>query len=201
MSDDIEDIGFLPSIGEMKKRSQALALLDAIIMPDWEYRYFSFNNNWDGKSKEAMASMRDGSGGEYFFHFTDDGVVGKVLDNTELSDTLSALKKLPNCFDSFKSEEAFNNASATFFCWCTYSENDWSAFPKGLAKYPLMNFIVSGSSAYQSWAEEYYETTLNGDVLESVFTSLKVTPDQLFVLNSEITLDDLFDDIQEIIGG
>jgi len=200
MSNSIENIGLLPSISETKKRLQGLALLDAIIMPDWEYRYFSFNNNWDGNSKESMASMRDGSGSEYFFHFTKNGVAGKVLDDSELPDTLAALKVLPDCFDSFKREEAFNNAQASFFCWRTESNDQWFSYPDGLSQYPLIGFIVGGSSVYQSWAEAYYETTLENSVLESVFTSLSVDANQLEKLNPEITMDDLGEDIQEIVG-
>lgn len=66
MIKNIVNINDLPSIDEVKRRSQALALLDAILMPQWEFRYFSFNCNWDGSGNEMMASMKDGSGGEYF---------------------------------------------------------------------------------------------------------------------------------------
>ncbi len=46
--------------------SRSLAMLDAIMSPEWEYRYFSFNANWDASLGERMASMRNGSGDEYF---------------------------------------------------------------------------------------------------------------------------------------
>jgi hypothetical protein len=46
MSHDIKKIEALPTIDEVVKRSQALALLDAIIMPEWDCRYFSFNRHW-----------------------------------------------------------------------------------------------------------------------------------------------------------
>lgn len=200
MSYNIKDIEFLPSISEVKKRSQALALLDAIIMPDWEYRYFSFNNNWDGNNKESMASMRDGSGGEYFFHFTKGGVAGKILDVSEIPNKEAALKALPDCFDSFKNEEAFNNTHASFFCWRTESDNQWFSYPDDLSQYPFMNFIVGGSSVYQSWAETYYETTFENSILESIFASLSIDANQLEKMNPEITMDDLSEDIQEIIG-
>lgn len=37
----IQNINDLPSPDTLRKRLQGLALADAIIMPEWEYRYFS----------------------------------------------------------------------------------------------------------------------------------------------------------------
>jgi hypothetical protein len=48
----------LPSISELRRLTQSLAMLDAIICPEWNSRYYSFNCNWS--AGEAMASMRKG---------------------------------------------------------------------------------------------------------------------------------------------
>ena len=53
----------LPDIPTVRRRSQALAILDAILCPEWAYRYFSFDSRWG--PGEEMASMRNGSGDEY----------------------------------------------------------------------------------------------------------------------------------------
>ncbi len=37
------DLSQLPGIQGLRTLSQALALLDAILSPDWELRYYSFN--------------------------------------------------------------------------------------------------------------------------------------------------------------
>jgi len=50
-------------------------MLDAILCPEWEYRYHSFNARWAGG--EAMASMRDGCGDGYFILFTAAGAIMK----------------------------------------------------------------------------------------------------------------------------
>ena len=52
---------------EMKKLCQSLALLDAVIYPDWQGRYYSFNDCWD--TNVSLASMRGGSGDDYFILF------------------------------------------------------------------------------------------------------------------------------------
>ncbi len=53
----------LPDVESLKRLSQSLAILDAIMSPDWEFRYYSFNSKWS--EGEMMASMRDGSGDDY----------------------------------------------------------------------------------------------------------------------------------------
>ena len=36
----------LPDVTRLKRLLQSLAMLDAILMPEWEYRYYSFNAHW-----------------------------------------------------------------------------------------------------------------------------------------------------------
>lgn len=65
----------IPDISSLKKLSQSLATLDAIMSPEWDYRYYSFNSNW--ATGEMMASMRNGSGDEYFILFNSQGAIMK----------------------------------------------------------------------------------------------------------------------------
>jgi hypothetical protein len=37
------DLSQLPSIDRLEKITQSIAMLDAIVSPNWEDRYFSFN--------------------------------------------------------------------------------------------------------------------------------------------------------------
>jgi hypothetical protein len=75
------DLSRLPSIDRLEKITQSIAMLDAIVSPNWEYRYFSFNGEWDVSRKERMASMRDGSGDEYFMLFSPKGAILKGFDH------------------------------------------------------------------------------------------------------------------------
>jgi hypothetical protein len=52
----------LPAIAVVRRWSQSLAMLDAIVCADWEYRYFSFDE--ESGPGQALASMRNGSGDE-----------------------------------------------------------------------------------------------------------------------------------------
>ncbi|MEK3838400.1 hypothetical protein [Paenibacillus sp. FSL R7-0128] len=57
---DSHFINRLPDVEESRCIFQAAAMLEAILMPEWEYRYYSYNAHWD--KNEQMASMRDGEG-------------------------------------------------------------------------------------------------------------------------------------------
>jgi hypothetical protein len=48
----------LPAIDEVKRIAQSLAILDAILMPEWEFRYYSFDAHWG--EGEMLASSRAG---------------------------------------------------------------------------------------------------------------------------------------------
>jgi hypothetical protein len=60
-----------PAVGVVRRWSQSLAVLDAIMSADSESRYFSFDGGFG--PGQALASMRNGSGDGYSITFTDDG--------------------------------------------------------------------------------------------------------------------------------
>src|SRR5215213_3662254 len=65
----------LPGIDELKRTCQSIAMLDAIVMDEWDYRYYSFDAQWgDG---EMLASMRNGSGDWYYILFNSAGAIIK----------------------------------------------------------------------------------------------------------------------------
>src|SRR5438270_956866 len=65
----------LPDIPGLLRLTKSLAMLDAILEPQWEYRYSSFNSRWG--SGQQMASMDNGSGDGLFCLFFDQGVAIK----------------------------------------------------------------------------------------------------------------------------
>ena len=61
-----------------------IAALDAVLSPEWGYRYFSFDPHW--AAGKRMASMRNGSGDVYFVVFSAEGTVARGFDHdSELS--------------------------------------------------------------------------------------------------------------------
>src|SRR4051794_22294652 len=105
----------LPPTTQFRDRCRALAALDLILSPEWEYRYYSFNANWS--EGEQMASMRNGCGDEWWAVFHGDrwaAVKGLDHESAAVSkhrgDLSSALQRaFPSELRSFSSEPAF--------CW------------------------------------------------------------------------------------
>jgi len=199
MSHDIQGIEELPSIDDVRRRSQGLALLDAIIMPDWEHRYFSFNCRWSDVDGEMMASMRNGSDDEYFLHFSKNGAVGKAIDANPLANSCVFLAQIPKCFSDFKNESAFQVSDAAYYFW-RETGGKWFSSPENLKLYPNLRFLSSEIIYYHEWAVNYYERDIDFNVLRKVFNTLSINQEQLTVLNSDLILVDLVTDLREILG-
>ncbi|WP_338396248.1 hypothetical protein [Fulvitalea axinellae] len=176
-----------------------MALLDAVIMPEWEHRYFSFDGNWS--KGEMMGSVRDGLGAECFIHFTKFGAVGKVLSGPSLPNVSDIPKRIPEGFSGFVDEPAFNVSEASFFFWRRYSDDYWSVYPDNLDEYDWLGTLKNGCLSYRLWAESYYERSFPARVVESVYSGLRVTEGDVVELNPAIRLGDLQDDICGILGG
>ena len=132
------DLSQLPSIDRLEKLAQSIAMLDAIVSPDWEYRYFSFNAAWDTSLKERMASMRNGSGNEYFLIFSPHGAILKGFDHEApmspwkrepVAVWPGVLDSVPDAFASFLAEPAFSMGDCTFCIWREPSDEHWQHGP------------------------------------------------------------------------
>ena len=202
----------LPDIEGLRRLSQSLAMLDAIMSPEWEDRYYSFNSKWS--EKEMMASMRNGQGEEYFILFDSHGAIMKGFDHeSPMSPWAGQKKKLwpgifesvPAEFQSFLSEPAFSIDETTFCVWRRYSDSSWQV---GSIDYPdeddpdgseyLLSILNGEPSAYKEFADWYYEKTLSLDAIEHIYRHDPLTNDIVSALNDEITLESLIDEADEI---
>ena len=71
-----EVIKQLPEPEAVRARSKAMAVLDAVLSPEWQWRYYSYDAQW--APGEEMASMRDGSGNDYAVVFSAAGVYAQA---------------------------------------------------------------------------------------------------------------------------
>lgn len=199
MITSLKNIDELPSINTVIKSSRAFAILDAILEPEWEYRNFSYNKNWDVVNNEMMASMKDGTGCEYFIHISEIGVAGKVFDKEINIDSLSNLRFVPETFTSFKKEPAFSLQFATYFFWRGIKDSEWKSSPNNLENYSFLGFITGGIDNYLTWAESYYEREVDKQTVQNIYSSLTITQEQISILNPKLTMEDLKKDLSEII--
>jgi hypothetical protein len=185
-------------IDSLKKKLKSLALANAILSPEWEYRYFSYNSKW--AEQEEMASMRDGSGGHWFVLFQTGGRVGYkfISPDDGLIDNLSDIKaKIPKQYKEFIEEPAFYVDQATGI-WLLENKK-WIKYGLPRAKYieDLATVIEWGSEDYQNWAEDYYEQNIDQEALSNIFEH-RINQALIEKLNPDITIEDMSEDLKEI---
>ncbi len=185
-------------IESLKNKLKSFALADAILSPEWEYRYFSYNSNW--AVQEEMASMRDGSGGHWFVLFQTEGRVGYkfISPDDGLIDNLSEIKdKIPEHYKEFIEEPAFYVDQATGI-WLL-EDNKWIKYGLSHAMYleDLATVIEWGSEGYKKWAEDYYEVNIDPEALSKIFEH-EISQALIEKLNPNITIEDLDKDLKEI---
>jgi len=188
----------LPSLDKLREKLQSLAMLDAVLMSDWEMRYFSFNSKWG--PGEMMGSMRDGQGSEFFFLFSAVGGAGKIYckENALGAHTASALAEVPDDFSSFLEEAAFSINTATCYVWQRRAESAWSAAPRNIAEIPLLAFVADQGEYYHTWAKGYYEVEVDVNPVRAIFRQQPLTEQLVTALNPEAEMEAVLTDAQEI---
>jgi hypothetical protein len=203
------DISLLPEIEHLRKLTQALAMLDAIIEPEWEYRFYSFNSTWaDG---EQLASMRNGSGDHWFLLFCDAGAALHALEHEAKIFTYN--KPYPGIFNNLPSEfhanflheAAFETNNSTFSCWRRFSDAEWH---RGNAKLPdlydadgsveRLVVLLGKPEQYVKFVSEYYEKEVALTDISAIYRHTPLTNDLIVRLNPETTFESLQKSIREI---
>jgi len=210
----------LPDISTVRDRSRSMAMLDAILSPEWQYRYFSFDSGWS--PGQEMASMRDGSGSDYSIVFAPAGAWARGFDHeSPVSPFRSVppalwpglIDTVPAVFDAQVAEPAFADADggtlrATVCFWRETSDSEWRCGPVDVrvAGYEdadsadwLFELLVEGSAeAYRDFAEEYFEAEVELSAVRHVYDLLPLNREVVAALNPEVDLNDLVQDVAEI---
>jgi hypothetical protein len=206
------DLSQLPDIDHLQALMQSLAMLDAILSPEWEYRYYSFDAHWD--AGEAMASMRDGSGDEMFALFNSAGAIVKgFAHESPMSPYIKnpptvwpgVLDGVPAAFADFLNEPAFSMSDTTFCIWRTY---DGSAWQLGDIEFPekedpdgsedLLAMLDGNPQTYQTWAEYYYERPVSLSAITRIYEHHPLTEGLIAEFNPSLSVRKLVQDIQDI---
>ncbi|MFF2042793.1 hypothetical protein ACFVVX_20415 [Kitasatospora sp. NPDC058170] len=207
----------LPSIADLQNLCRSLAMLDAILSPDWEGRYYSFNAGW--ADREEMASMRNGSGDEYSIVFSAAGACVRGFDHEAPMSPYGndgepwpgVIDDVPEVFSHFVTEPAFTDEDdvpvVTACLWRGATDDRWQHgvidFPTGCSDPDgatgLFALLVDRSpEAFQRYAEDYYEVPVDLDAVRDVYALRPLSQTLVSSLNSEATLTDLAEDISEI---
>lgn len=203
----------LPATGILRAKAQSLAVLDAIMSPEWQYRYYFFNSKWgDG---EMMASMTDSCGDNFFILFNQHGAILKGFDHESFMSPWARdgqplwpgiFKGVPTEFDQFLVEPAFDMPNTTFCLWRKHADSAWLAGP---IEYPdgdegsdgseeLLSIFVGGPECYKEFAHCYYEKEVPLEILERIYSHQPLTDEMIGALNSGLSLSNLQKDLNEI---
>ena len=202
----------LPDVDELKRISQSLAMLDAIMMPDWAYRYYSFDAKWS--DDEMLASMWNGSGDSYFILFNSAGAIIKGYAHESAmagyaADTgqiwAGVLDQVPPEFESVLTDPAMVPEETSFCLWRKRGDSRWQT---GTIEFPdeedpdgsaaLLSILDGKPETYASWASEYYERTVPVEAVREVYAQAPLTQKLVSRLNPDRLLEDLEDDLEEI---
>jgi len=193
------DLSGLPSPPPLKALFQSLAILDAIMSPEWEYRYYSYDAKWG--PGETMGSMRNGSGDELFALFDANGCFIKGFSHEHwLSDVPSRefYQSVPKEFSSGVSEPAFRPDHVTFCYWRLEGADRWEHAQVSLPRFDdpdgsafLMRGLDGKPGTYRSFAEDYYERSLPMSSVSAIYDHQVLTEDLVRSLNPDSSLADL----------
>lgn len=189
----------LPDIDGLRRLAQSLATLDAILSPEWEYRYYSFNRSWaDG---EMMASMRNGSGDRWFALFCAAGAA--LHGRVQGAPAAAVFGRLPSAFhDNLLHEPAFTTHESTFCIWRLEDDTRWSSgaaeSAAGDDAAGLLEILDGQPARYVAFAGSYHERDLEPDDVAAIYAHRPLTPALVRRLNPDVDLAALADDLDEI---
>lgn len=157
----------LPDVDRLRALLQSIAMLDAILSPEWEYRYYSFNSRWS--KREQMGSMRDGCGDDFFGLFNSSGCFLKGFAHESAMSPYGrkpkavwpgVLDNVPSAFAAALKEPAFSMEDTTFCIWRRYCDESWQVgdieFPGGTdpdGSQTLLAILDGKPKTYKAWAE------------------------------------------------
>jgi len=207
------DLSGLPDVDHLRRLMHSLAVLDAILSPEWESRYFSFNSRWS--PGEQMGSMRNGQGDHYFALFNSAGCWLKGFDHeAPMTPFASDPPKLvagvfdgvPAEFNACLTEPAFVTDETTFCVWRRHADPEWH---HGAVNYPvgerdpdgsagLLRYLNGRPQTYREWAEKYYEREVPLALVRSIYAHEPLNEQLVRGLNADVSLSEMTADIEEI---
>ncbi|GAA3443366.1 hypothetical protein [Planomonospora venezuelensis] len=203
----------LPDIPRLRDLCRSMAVLEAILSPDWESRYHSFDATWS--PGEEMASMRNGSGDEYSIVFSGAGAYIRGFDHEAVMSPYGddgpwpgVLDSVPEVFRHCVTEPAFCDEDGipvvTACLWRESGDDRWRVgeidYPDGAsdpdgAAHLFALLADPSAEAFQRFAEDYYEVPVDLDAVRHVYALCPLTQTAVTALNADLTMKDLADDL------
>jgi hypothetical protein len=195
----------LPPPDTLKRIMQSLAMLEAIVEEEWQFRYFSFDAHWSPDTQ--MGSMRNGQGDDLFAVFDRAGCFIRGFDHESAMSPWASkprkiwpgvLEHVPKQFSSSLTEPAFHMDDTTFCIWFPVGGQAWCqgeiAYPAGSdpdGSSWMLSYYVGGPQTYRDFAEFYYEVDIPIDAIARVYQHEPLSPALIQALGSQRRYDQL----------
>ena len=193
----------LPHPERLERICQGLAALDAMVCEDWAYRYYSFDRAWSPAAR--LASMRDGSGDEWFLAFAPSGAGAGAFFSAswhgapELpppSASPPPYQGIPAALEPYVTEPAFSGSPRTYAGW--FDGSSWTLRGQVGALGDELVMLGGDARAYQSHARDYFEIELPLEAIVHVLDGKPIDAALLAELGSNRTLAEVDADLKEI---
>ena len=187
-----KNINSLPDRKSLATICKAISVLDAIISPEWEYRYYSYNSKWD-KNEECL-QMRNGSGDEMHILFREEGcVINGFAHEYDQQDKVKLTQNLPTIFEEFIFDEPVKSIGTTFCLWTTELKN-WQVGQ--IESYEdnseeMLNIFDGQPETYIDWATEYFEESYKEsgiplDTVSKIYDGQTLTKEMVLSIVDEL---------------
>ncbi len=194
----------------IQRTARAIATLDLILSPDWEYRYYSYDSRWS--EDEEMASMRNGSGDEWFVLFLKNNWCGlKGLGHESTAAQVENLaddvrKILPGELSEFNNEPAFRWDGTSFCYWYDPASGKWTDAVVKAGYSPelttgareLLQVLGGDPAAYHSFAEEYFEVSVPRNIIDDVYALKPLTSEMVHALSGDVDIHEMAAELAQI---
>ncbi|MDU0371660.1 hypothetical protein ACFPAF_14745 [Hymenobacter endophyticus] len=162
------DLSQLPNAAALQRLCVSLAALDAVNSPDPEFRYYTYNPQWD--ENEAVFEMSDGEGDQMLVLFRPEGcVINGFLHEYDQPDKAQITRGLPDAFDEFIFGEPVNSIGTTFCAWYTPAHGWQTGVVENEedGSEELLYIFDNDPATYADWANEYYLDEIEREPLET----------------------------------
>ena len=187
----------LPPPVELERICKGLAALDAMMSEDWEDRYYSFDQAWNAKSKQRMASMRNGQGDEWFIVFGPHGVFVKAFWHEYPHQNVAKIYQgLPTPLRPQLKEPAFSMRHVTFGGW--HDGTSWTLRGNAVPMADDLAILSGDPKKYVAYAADYFEATLPVAAVAHVLSGKRLDAKLVKRISTERTLAELKADLAVI---
>jgi hypothetical protein len=182
----------LPDRKTLQQICKAIAVLDAILSQDWEFRYYSYNSQW-GQDEEFF-EMRDGEGDQMLILFHREGcIINGFAHEFEQQDKQNLTNGLPKIYEEFIFGEPVSSIGTTFCLW-TNEEGKWQVGE--IEDYndnsqELLGIFDGNPQTYIDWATAYFEGDCRADgivrdTVQKIYNGESLTKEMVLTIVDEL---------------